>query len=333
MKLMDRARALAPVIVGLAAIVAGCAQPATAQDAAAGYPNRPIRVVVGFAAGGGNDIFARLVGQRLSELIGQSVVIENKPGAGGRIAAEFAAGQPADGYTLMVGASGAMSIAAAIYPKLSYHPTKTFQPLAMIGAFPLVLAVPKDHAAKTVQDLVAYMKKNPDQANYATSSPAFTIATELFKLKSGAPAQAIPYKSSNESLLAVISGQTLLTIADTPPTVPMVKQGQLRALAVTSPQRAEELPDVPSMAESGLPEVNVQLWSGFFAPAATPAPIVRKLQAELARAIQSPQVADKLRGMAVNPGGGPVDEFTRMIDNDIKTYTEVVKAANLKFED
>ena len=314
--------------VGATAALVASAIPAQAQG---DYPSRVIRIVVGFAAGGGNDIFARLVGQKLSELVGQSVIIENKPGAGSRLANEYVLSQPADGYTLLVAASGGMSIASAIYPKLTYHPTKSFVPLTMIANFPLILAVPADHPAKTVQDLVAYMKANPDKSNYATSSPAFTIATELFKLKTGAPGQSIPYKSSGESLVSVLSGQTLLTIADGPPTVPMVKGGKVRALAVTGSVRSPELPDVPSMAEVGLPDVNTSLWSGFFAPAGTPAPILRKLEDALRRAIADPDVNGKLKAMAVNPGGGAAEDFRAMIDADIKSTSDVVKAANLTF--
>src|SRR5947207_145011 len=313
--------------MALALIVAA---PAHAQGE---YPNRTIRIIVGFAAGGGNDIFARLVGAKLQELIGQTVIIENKPGAGARLANEYAANQPADGYTLLVAASGGMSIASAIYPKLGYHPTKSFVPLTMIASFPLILAIPASHAAKTVPELVAWMKANPDKSNYATSSPAFTIATELFKLKTGAPGQAIPYKSSGEPLVSVVGGQTLLTIADGPPTVPLVKGGQVRALAVTGSERSAELPDVPSMAEAGLPDVNTGLWSGLFVQAATPPPIVRKLEETLRRAIADPDVSAKLKAMAVNPGGNSSDEFRAMIDADIKTTAEVVKAANLEFKD
>jgi tripartite-type tricarboxylate transporter receptor subunit TctC len=304
--------------------------PAQAQT---DYPNKPIRIIVGFAAGGGNDIFARLVGAKLAELIGQNVIIENKPGAGARIGNEYAANQPADGYTLLVAASGGMSIASAIYPKLAYHPTKSFIPLTMIANFPLILAVPADHPAKDVKALVAWMKANPDKANYATSSPAFTIATELFKLKTGAPGQPIPYKSSNESLVSVIGGQTLLTIADGPPTVPQAKGGKVKALAVTGSVRSAELPDVPSMAEVGLPEVNTKLWSGVFVQAATPAPIVKKLEEALRKVIADPDVNAKLKGMAVDPGGGPSEEFRAMIDADIKTTAEVVKAAKLEFKE
>jgi tripartite-type tricarboxylate transporter receptor subunit TctC len=315
----------------LAALAAGSR--ARAQDDAKAYPSRTIRMIVGFAAGGGNDIFARLVGQKLQDLIGQTVVIENKPGAGGRLAAEYASKQPADGYTILVGAAGAMSIAPAIYPHLPYHPTRTFVPLTMIGSFPLVLAVGAKHPAKTVQELVAWAKEHPDRANYATSAPGFTIATELLKLKTGMPGQAIPYKSSNESVVSVLSEQTLFTIADPPPAVPLVKGGQLRALAVTGSKRADELPGVPSMAEVGLPDVNIGLWSGLFVPAATPPAVAGKLEAELRRAIQAPDVADKLKAMAVDPGGIGSDEFRRTIEADIKVYADVVKAANLTFEE
>ena len=306
---------------------------AASAQAQGDYPNRTIRIIVGFAAGGGNDIFARLVGAKLAELIGQNVIIENKPGAGARIGNEYAANQPADGYTLLVAASGGMSIASAIYPKLAFHPTKSFVPLTMIANFPLILAIPATHPAKDVKELVAWMKANPDKSNYATSSPAFTIATELFKLKTGAPGQAIPYKSSNESLVSVIAGQTLLTIADGPPTVPQVKGGKVKALAVTGAVRSAELPDVPSMAEAGLPEVNTKLWSGLFVQAATPVPIVKKLEEALRRAIAEPDVNAKLKAMAVDPGGNPSDEFRAMIDADIETTAQVVKAANLEFKE
>jgi tripartite-type tricarboxylate transporter receptor subunit TctC len=320
--------------VGVAALVAIAAQSARAQsDAAANFPNRPIRLIVGFAAGGGNDLFARLVGQKLSDNIGQPVIIENKPGAGGRIAVEYVKNQPADGYTIMVAASGQMAIAAAIYPKLSYHPTRDFLPLTMIASFPLILAGPADDTIKSVKDLVAYGKANPDKSNYATSSPAFTITTELFKLKTGMPGVAVPYKSSNEMMLSVAGGNTLFSIADGPPTMPLVQGGKIRALAVTGSERSPELPDVPSMAEAGYPEVNIGLWSGVFVSAGTPPAIAHKLDTELRRALADSGVREKLKAMAVNPGGGPAEEFRQKIDGDIKVFADVVKAANLKFEE
>lgn len=315
-----------------ALLVSTVARTASAQGDAANYPNHVIRVIVGFAAGGGNDIFARLVVPKLQEALGgTTIIVENKAGAGGRIAADYVAHQPADGYTLMVGATGQMSIAAAIYHKLKYHPTKSFVPLAMIASFPLILVVPATTPVKSVAELVAFAKAHPDKANYASSSPAFTIATELLKLKTGMPGTMIPYKSSNESNLSVVAGQSLLTISDGPPAMPLVKGGKTRALAVTGAERSPELPDVPSMAEAGYPSVNVKLWSGFFAPAGTPAPVVKKLEEALSKALADGVVKQRLSAMAVKPGGPTGDAFRKLIDDDIKNYAEVVKAAKLNF--
>ena len=315
--------ALSAVLVVFSAGVAG---------AQTDYPNRPIHFIVGFAAGGGNDLFARLVVQKFQENTGATAVIDNRVGAGGRIAAEFVSRQPPDGYSVLVGATGQMSIATAVYSDLTYHASNSFIPLNMIASFPLVLVVPVDHPAKNVKELVAWAKANPDKSNYGTSSPAFTITTELFKLKSGMPAVAIPYKSSNESNLSVVSGQSLFTISDGPPAIPLVKGGKTRALAVTGSERSPELPDVPSMAEAGYPEVNTQLWSGFFVPAGTPAPVVAKLTAELGKALADPGVQEGLKKMAVKPGGPTGDGFKNRIDEDIKTFADVAKAANLTFK-
>ena len=306
--------------------------PAWGEDAAS-YPSRPVRMIVGFAAGGGSDLFARLIGQKLSENMGQPVVIENRPGAGGRLAVEYAMVQGADGYTLVVGATGQMAIASAIYPTLPYHPTRTFAPIAMIASFPLILAGPMNDSIKSVQDLVAWGKANPQNSNYATSSPAFTITTELFKLKTGMPAQAIPYKSSNEMMLSIAGGQTLFAIADGPPTVPLVLGRKIRALAVTGARRSSELPDVPSMAEIGLPTVDIGLWSGVFVHAGTPAAVRSKLETELRRTLADAGVREKLKAMAVDPGGAAGDDFRRLIDADIKRFSEIASAANLKFEE
>jgi tripartite-type tricarboxylate transporter receptor subunit TctC len=315
----------------VAALLLGAAiLPARAQS---NYPNRPIRLVIGFAAGGGNDIFGRLVADKASQILGQSVIVENKPGAGGRLAPEYVLSQPADGYTLFLGPSGAMAVAAAIYTDLKYSPTKDFVPLAMIANFPLIMVIGADNPAKNLKEFVAWTKEHPDKANYASSSPAFTITTELLKLKSGMLGTMIPYKSSNEMNLSVIQGQSAMTIADGPPTIPQVKAGKVRAIAVTGKERSDELPDVPSMAEAGYPEVDVHLWSGIFAPSTTPPAIVAKLQKALAEAIADPGVAQKLKAMAVNPGGATPEQFTKIITTDITKFGEVVKAANLKFEE
>lgn len=315
--------------LGLLAL-AFCAGTASAQDPAASFPNKPIRVIVGFAAGGGNDIFARLIQNELQKRTGWTVVIENKPGAGGRISAEHVAREPADGYTLLVGASGAMVIGPLIF-KTEYDTLKSFIPVAMIGDFPLFLAVSADHPAKTAKDLVAWTKANADKANYATSSPAFTLPSELFKLKSGANGTAIPYKSSAESILGVVSGNAAMTVVDPPPLVSQVQGGKMRALAVLSKERFPDLPDVPTMAEAGFPDVNVSLFSGFFVPAGTPKPIVDKLHKELNAVITNSEVTGKLRGMAVRPRGSGPEEFSKVIADEQKLWAEVIKAGNLKF--
>jgi len=312
----------------VATLVLAAAGAARAEDA---YPNRVIRFIVGFAAGGGNDLFARLVVNKFQENTGATTIIENKPGAGGRLSSDYVAHQTPDGYTVLVAATGQMAIAAAIYPNLTYHPTKNFIALNMIASFPLVLVVPANHPAKNVKELVTWAKAHPDKSNYGTSAPSFTIASELLKLKTGMPGVAIPFKGTNESNLCVVSEQCLFTISDGGPAVPLVKGGKTRALAVTGSERSPELPDVPSMAEAGYPEVDTHLWSGFFVPAGTPAPIVAKLTQELGRALADPGVQDGLRKMAVTPGGPTGEAFKKVIEADIKTFGDVVTAAKLTF--
>jgi tripartite-type tricarboxylate transporter receptor subunit TctC len=317
------------------ALLAGLAIGATTPQAARAqspYPSRIIKLVVGFAAGGGNDIFARIIAAKMQEDLGQTVIVENRPGASGMLAAEFVKNANPDGYTLLVGAAGAMTIVPAISVKPPYHGTKDFTPISMIAAFPLILAVKADSPAKNVKELIAWMKANPDKSNYATSSSAFTLATELFKLKTGAPGVAIPYKSSNESILSVISGQSLLTIADPPPTTPQVKGGLVRGLAVLDTKRLEDLPDVPTMTEAGVPDVNVSLWSGVFGPAHLPPDIAKKLEAEIMKVMQMADVKDKFKKMATPTVGSSSADFTKIIDEQTKTWVEVGRAANVKLE-
>ncbi len=316
-----------PFIALFATIAMLAASPASAQG---DFPNKVIRMIVGFAAGGGNDIFARLVSQKLSERTGWTVIIENKPGAGGRLAADYAAKEPPDGYTILVGASGAMAIGPIIF-KTGYDTLKSFEPVTMIADFPLMLVVHPDHPARTAKELVEWTKANPDKANYATSSPAFTLPTELFKLRTGAKGVGIPYKSSGEMLLGVISGNAAMAIIDPPPTTAQVKAGKLRALAVTGAKRTRELPDVPTMAEAGVADVVVGLWSGFFVPTGTPKPVIDKLAKELREVIANTPVRDQLAGMGVNPSGNTPEEFRNLIAEEIKLWQAVVKEGNLKF--
>ncbi len=300
--------------------------PLQAQD----YPTRPIRLIVGYSAGGGNDLIARVVAGRMSEGLGQPVVIENRPGAQSIIAAELVAKAPADGYTLLVGPSGPMTINPATYAKLPYSPLRDFVPISMIGQFPLMLCVAASSPFKTVKELIDYARANPGKVNYASSAAPFQMASELFNQRTGTAFAHIPYKGSGDSVNAVIAGQVTITISDPPPISGPIRGGTIRALAVTAAQRHASYPAVPTMAEAGVPDVVVGIWTGLAAPAATPMAIVRRLQQEVARTVQLPDVKEKLAGLGVDPVGNTSEEFGRIIAADIARWTAVAKAANIK---
>jgi tripartite-type tricarboxylate transporter receptor subunit TctC len=322
---------VAPSILGACLTLLAMGTPARAQEDPAKYPTRAIHIVVGFTPGGGNDILARIVGQKLSESLGQAVVIDNKPGAGAIVATEYVAKAPPDGYTLLVGASGAMTINPAVYARLPYDPVHDFVPLSEIGSFPLILVVNASSSFKSVADLVAYAKANPDKTNYSSASTAFQVATELFKQKTGAPMQEIPYKGANDSVLAVISGQVTATIADAGPVSAQIKGGRVRALAVAAPNRTTDLPDVPTMKEAGA-DVEAVLWSGLFAPKNTPPAIVKKLESELMRIAKLPDVIERLKPLGIDPVGNSSEQFAGVMTSDIARWTAVAKAANIKIE-
>jgi tripartite-type tricarboxylate transporter receptor subunit TctC len=297
-------RGLVPAGTAALVIVSSLAAVGHAQgDAAQTYPTKPIQLVVGFGPGGGNDIYARLIQPKLAERLGKPVVVENKPGAGGTIAATLVAKSPPDGHTLYLGATGAMTVSPAVLSKLPYDTLRDFTPISMIAWNPLVLAVNANAPVKSVQDLVAYAKANPAKATYASSSPAFQLPTEQFKQRTGAPLVGANYKSSGASLAAVISGEVLMAIADAPPVMEQLRAGRARALAVMSAQRFPDLPDVPTIAEAGFADLEVRLWSGVFAPAATPPAIIKRLEKELIEIIKLPEVSDRLKGAASGPMG------------------------------
>ena len=236
-------RSLIGKYLGLIALTAIAAASASAQEDPSKYPARPIHIIVGFTAGGGNDIIARVFGQKLSESLGQPVIIENKPGGGAIVATEYVAKSAPDGYTLLVGASG-MAINPAVYAKLPYDSVRDFVAISELASFPLILIVNPSSPIKSVAELVNYAKANPDKTNYSSSSASFQLVTELFKQKTGAPMQVIPYKSATESVTAVIAGQVTATIADAGPVLSQVQGGYVRALAIASPARMQELPGV-----------------------------------------------------------------------------------------
>jgi tripartite-type tricarboxylate transporter receptor subunit TctC len=300
---------------------------AAAQDA---YPSKPIRILVGYAAGGGNDIIVRVMQPEMQKGLGQPVIVENKPGAQSILAAELAARAPADGYTIFMGPSGPMTINPATYSKLPYHPQRDFAPISMICEFPLIVTVDAKLPIKSVKELVAYAKANPGKSNYASSAGIFQITTELFKQRTGTSIEMIPYKSSGESVQAVVGGQVMMTIVDPPPATGALKAGTLRGLAVTSAKRHPAWPDLPTMAEAGVPDMEVPVWTAFFAPAKTPPAIVARLQKEVARVVQTPEVRDRFAQMALQPVGGPSEDLGRRVASDIEKWTAVAKAANIK---
>jgi tripartite-type tricarboxylate transporter receptor subunit TctC len=306
------------------------AAPACAQEDPSKYPSRPIHIIVGFAAGGGNDIIARVFGQKLSESLGQPVIVENKPGGGAIVATEYVAKSQPDGYTLLMSASG-ISINPAVYAKLPYDAVNDFVAISELATFPLIMIVNASSPIKSAAELVTYAKANPDKMNYASSSASFQLVTELFKQKTGAPMQVIPYKSANESVLAVVSGQVTTTIADAGPVLPQVKSGTVRALAVAAPTRMEELPDVPTLQEAGA-DVDAVLWSGIFVSKGTPAAIVKKLEGELMRIAGLPDVITRLKPLGIDTVGNSSDAFAKVLTTDIARWGEVAKAANIRIE-
>jgi tripartite-type tricarboxylate transporter receptor subunit TctC len=310
----------------LCVAIATVASPASAQE----YPTKPIHIIVGFAAGGGNDIIARVFGQRLSENLGQPVIVENKPGGGAIVATDYVAKSAPDGYTLLMSASG-ISINPAVYAKLPYDAVNDFVAVSELASFPLIMIVSANSPIKSVAEFVAHAKANPDKTNYASSSASFQLVTELFKQKTGAPMQVIPYKSANESVLAVISGQVATTIADAGPVMQQVKSGTARALAVATAKRIDDLPDVPTLKEAGA-DVEAVLWSGIFVPKSTPPAVVKKLEAEFMRIAKLPEVIARLKPLGIDTVGNSSEEFARILAADIARWSAVAKAANIKME-
>jgi tripartite-type tricarboxylate transporter receptor subunit TctC len=303
---------------------------AAPQAFAQSYPAKPVHLIIPFAAGGGNDIVSRVIGARLSAGFGQPVVIENRPGANGFIGPKVVADSAPDGYTLLMGPSGPMSISPAIFSKMPYSPQKDFAPVTMIGSFPLILVVGGGSTLKNVAELVAYAKANPGKSNYGSTAATFQMVSELFNLRTGASFQHIPYKSSADFNVAVMTGEITIAFTDPPPTFGMLKAGKLRALAVTSAKRHPMLPDVPTLMEAGVKDMEATIWMGLFFPAGTPAAVVTRVRDEVARAVTEPEVREKLAGLGVEPDGRSPEAFAKFLAEDIAKWTAVAKAANIK---
>jgi tripartite-type tricarboxylate transporter receptor subunit TctC len=306
--------------------------PVTARAQQTDYPTRTVRIVIGFGAGGGTDTVARIVAQKLTDMLGGTFLVENKPGASGRLAPDFVAKSTPDGYTLLGAAPGAMTVGTAIWEKIPYDIFKDYVPISLIADYPLVVLVNKSHPAQTIAELVAWLKANPDKANYPTPSPVFTLPIEHFKLKTGAPATAISYRSSNESVTSLLGGQTAFAFVETPVAVPQIGSGNLRALAVTVPSRNPELPNVPTLAEAGVPDVVGGTWFGMLAPAGTPMPIVKKIEAACRQITATDDFKARMKTLAATPIGSTAEQLTAQMKTEVQRWSAVVKEANIKFE-
>lgn len=307
-----------------------CALAAGEADAQQ-YPSHPIRLVVGFAPGGGVDINARLLAPRLSEYLGQQVVVENKPGAGTNIANEFVARSPADGYTLLIN-TGALAINMSLYSKLPFDAVRDFAPVSLFSESPNVLVVPAKLQIASVKDLVAMARKSPGKLNYSSAGVGTTqhLAAELLKLRTKTFMVHIPYKGSAPSLTALMAAEVDFSFANIPAIHAHVKSGRLRPLAVAAPRRDPQLPDVPTMKEAGIDGVEVSVWYGVLAPAATPKEIVQTLSSAVVRATRDPDTRRRLLEQGAVPVGSTSEEFSRVLREEVARWAEVVKISGAR---
>ena len=308
----------------------------SAADAAAqgdaGYPNKPIRILIGFSAGGGNDFVGRVVAEKLADSLGKQVVIENKTGAGGMLAAETVARAPADGYTLMIAPNGPITINPAAFSRMAYDPARDFVAVTQLAAVPLIFAVNNDIPVRSVNEAIAWAKANPTKANFGGSGGSFRMVHALVKAKTGMPVEYITYRASSETVAAMMAGEVAMTIVDAGPISGALKGGKVRGVAVTSSKRMPAYPDLPTMTEAGIPGLEIELWMGLFAPAGTPAAILAKLEAETNRVLKRPDVIEKLRGHEVEPVGGGAAAFAKIIEAERVQWAQIAKEHNIKFD-
>jgi len=310
-------------------LVAGAATgPARADD----YPTHPIRLIVPFAAGGAADSVARIVGKRMGDALGQTIVVEDRGGGGGIIGTEIVRNSDPDGYTLLLGQSGPISINPGIYPKLSYDPEKDFMPVSMTTSYPYVLVVNPSLGVKTVAELVALAKSKPGQLNYGTAGVGASnhLATELFDSKAGIKMTHIPYRGTSLAVADLISGQVQVVFADPVSALSQVRAGTLTALAVTSKERSPVAPDLPTIAESGYPGFDAIAWHGIMAPAGTPPAIIERLNAEIIKALKDPETAKLIEQQAIQVVGNSPKAFADFIKQDIVLWRGVAQEAQVE---
>lgn len=303
-----------------------------APAAAETYPAKPVRIIVGFAAGGPADVMARLIGHRLSLILGQPFVVDTRPGAGGTIGARAVAEADPDGYTLLLANTSTLVIAPAIYRQAGYDPAKAFAPIAIFGTTSNVLVVNPSFAARSVRELIAAAKSNPGKLNYSSpglGTPPHLIG-EMLKLKTGIDIVHVPYKGGGPSAQAVVAGEVQMTFENPAVSLPLVQGGQLRALAVTSEQRNRQAPDVPTMIESGVPDFISVSFTGMVAPAGTPAEIVARLNAAVNESLKTAEIEAAFTKLAIEPRLGSPEEFAAFLAKERERWGAVIKAADVK---
>jgi tripartite-type tricarboxylate transporter receptor subunit TctC len=305
--------------------------PGAWAQAAGAYPVKPIRLIVALPAGGPTDILARMIAQPLAANLGQQIVVDNRPGAGGNIGAEMAAKSPADGYTLFMGTSGPLAINASLYKTIGFDPLRDFAPIILAASAPFVIVAHPAVAANNVKELIALAKAKPGQLNYGSvQGNASHLATELFDYMAGIKMTLVPYKGAAQATTDVIAGQIQLSFASTPGSVALLKAGKLKALAVTSAKRIGALPDVPTVAESGVPGYEASVWYGVVAPAHTPREIVLKLNAEIAKILEERGHRDKLAASDFEVTVSTPAAFGEFIRAETAKWAKVVKASGAR---
>ena len=311
-----------------------CATAAHAQQQAQAYPSKPLRMIMSFPAGGPTDIVGRLIGQKLTEAWGQTVMIDNRPGGGGMIGANLAVKSPADGYTLYLGGIATLAIAPFVNKSIQYDPLRDFQPVSHTTMQPLLLMTHPTLPAKTVKEFIALAKARPGQINYASSGPNGSghLAGELFKNLTGTKIVHVPYRGVPPALTDLMSGQVQSMFASILASAPHIRQGKIRALAVTGAKRTAALEDVPTFAESGMPGYDASTWNGISVPAGTPRAIVDRLNAEIVKIIRTPGVFDRLAADGTTATGSTPEEFTAYIKAEQAKWSKVVREANIKAE-
>jgi tripartite-type tricarboxylate transporter receptor subunit TctC len=310
------------------ALCACCINAALAQN----FPNRAVRILIPFTVGSAADVIARAMEPAMRERLGQPLVVDNRAGAGGNIAAELTAKSPPDGYTIFLGTIGTQAINYSLYSKLNYHPLNSFSMIARVGDSPNVLVLNPSVPAKSVKELIALAKSKPGVLNYSTSGAGTSVhlSAELFNSMAGVKTVHVPFKGASEALTALISGQTDIQFASVSSAIPFIKAGRLRGLGVTSPARIASLPDVPTIAEAGLPGYAAVAWYGIVGPAGIPAPVVNTLSKAALDSLAQTDVKNRLAasGVDVNPGGP--EDFRKLIEAEIPKWAAVVKASGAR---